>query len=242
MATTTKTKTTKTTRTGGKSKAAFQERPEIPQQPQVDPFAAPPPAAASGKAAPTGDGVHAAPKDDPELGNVAHDIFEFTTAKAAMKAAEARFDAAKGTVMAFAKRVLVGLIARNGSKPKGQKLTGDSNSVVTTFYQDRVINVSDETYAALCEQFGKAVVDGQLVETSKTFTLNPAKVADPVLFEKIRKVLQSGLTAEELTGLFTPSGRTSQKGVVDQAAKLCNGDLAKIEQLLAVTVPTPTVK
>jgi len=241
MATTTKTtKTTKTTR-GGKAKVAFQERPEIPTQAAVDPFAAPP-APAAGKTAPAGPDVHAAPTDDAELGNVAHDIFEFTTAKAAMKAAEARFDAAKGTVMAFAKRVLVGLIARNGSKPKGQKLTGDGNSVVTTFYQDRVINVSDETYAALCGQFGKDVVDGQLVETSKTFTLSPVKVADPALFEKIRKVLQSGLTAEELTGLFIPSGRTSQKGVVDQAAKLCGGDLAKIEQLLAVTVPTPTVK
>jgi len=172
---------------------------------------------------------------------VAHDIYEFTAAKGELKAAEARFDAAKGTVMAFAKRVLVGLIAKGG-KPKGQKLTGEKDSVVTTFYQDRVINVSDETYDSLCGQFGKAVVDERLVETSKTFTINPAKMADEALVAKMRKALQAAMTAEELTGLFIPSGRTSRKGVVDQASKMCGGDLAKIEQLLAVTVPTPTIK
>jgi hypothetical protein len=235
---TTTTKTTKTTRTG-KAKAAFQDRPEIPQQPAVDPFAAPP-APAAGKAPPAG--VHAAPTADPELGNVAHDIFEFTAAKGELKAAEARFDAAKGTVMAFAKRVLVGLIARGGSKPKGQKLTGERDSVVTTFYQDRVINVDDGTYAALCGQFGKDVVDARLVETSRTFTINQAKMADEALVAKMRMALQAAMTAEELTGLFIPSGRTSRKGVVDQAAELCGGDHAKIEQLLAVTVPTPTLK
>ena len=236
------TKTTKTTsskaKTDGKKKAKATERPASSS---VDPFAAPAPAAAA-TAAPKGDNVHKAPTDDEDFGNVAHDVAEYAAAKAEMKAAEARYEAAKGSVMGFAKRLLCGLISKGGSKPKGQKIVGEGDAVVCAYYQDRAVKVSDESYAMLCQMLGQGVVDAQIVETSKTFTVNPEKMADAALVAKMRKALQAALTNEELTGLFIPSGRTSRKGVVEQAAKLCDGDTAMIEQLLALTVPTPTVK
>jgi len=240
MATRTKQDTGTAKKRTRKVRVAATGRPGTDTPPPVDPFAAPADAAA--KKVPTGDNVHAAPTKDDELGNVAADIATFVKAKAAMKAAEAALDAASGNVMSFAKRILLGLIAKTGSKPKGQKLAGADDAVVTTYYQDRTIKVPEEQYAMLCDMLGKGVVDAEIVETSKTFTLSPEKVADPDLFAKIRTVLQAGLSAEELTGLFIPSGRTSRKGVVEIAAKLCKGDEAQIDQLLQLTVPKPTLK
>lgn len=232
----TKAKKTETgTKATKKVKVVPVERPEA-----VDPFAAPP--ADAKKKAPAGDNVHVAPTDDDELGDIAADIATFAKAKAAKKAAEAALEAASGNVMSYAKRVLLGLLSKSGSKPKGQKLAGADDAVVTTYYQDRTIKVDEEAYAMLCEMLGQKVVDADIVETSKTFTLNPEKVDDPKLFAKIREVLQAGLTAEELTGLFIPSGRTSKKGVVDMASKLCDGDTSRIDQLLQLVVPKPTLK
>jgi len=265
MATKAKTGTKKDTK--GKVKAKATARPGD-EAPAVDPFAAPP--AGAKKKAPAGDNVHVAPADDAELGNIAADIATYAKAKAAKKSAEAALEAAAGAVMGYAKRVLLGLISEKGSKPKGQKLAGDDDAVITTYYQDRAIKVDEEAYAILCSMLGKEVVDTDIVESSKTFTLNPAKVADPELFAKIRTVLQSKgwrfcpscgcniadgaehedecevdemrLTAADLTELFIPSGRTSRKGVVEMASKLCDGDTGRIDQLLQLTVPKPTLK
>jgi len=242
MATTTKTtkKTTAKKSTTAKKTAKVTERPEV--APAVDPFATAAPASGT-KKAPVGDNIHNAPSDDAELGNVAADIAEFAKAKADYKAAEARFKAVSGTVMSYAKRVLLGLIAKTGSKPKGQKLVGDNGAIVTTFYQDRTVSMDGdnvERYETAVEMFGKEVTDAQIAQFSG-WSIADEKMADEALVEKMKKALQAALTAEELTGLFVAK-HTSRKGVVDNAANLCDKDTDKIDMLLQLTVPKPTLK
>ncbi len=244
MATTTKTtkktdakKSTKST----KKTVKATERPES-AAPAVDPFAQAAPASGT-KKAPVGDNIHNAPSDDAELGNVAADIAEFAKAKAEYKAAEARFKAVSGTVMSYAKRVLLGLIAKTGSKPKGQKLVGDDGAIVTTFYQDRTVSMDGdnvERYETAVQMFGQEITDAQIAQFSG-WSIADEKMADEALVAKMKEALQAALTADELTGLFVAK-HTSRKGVVDNAAKLCDKDADKIDMLLQLTVPKPTLK
>lgn len=240
MATTTKTTKKTNAKKSTKKAAKVTERPEA--APAVDPFAQAAPSADK-KKSPVGDNIHNAPSDDPELGNVAGDIAEFAKAKAEYKAAEARFKAVSGTVMSYAKRVLLGLIAKNGSKPKGQKLVGDDGAIVTTFYQDRTVSMDGdnaERYETAVEMFGQEVTDAEIAEFSG-WAIADEKMQDAALVEKMKKALQEALTAEELTGLFVAK-HTSRKGVVDKAANLCEKDTDRIDQLLQLTVPKPTLK
>lgn len=240
MATTTKTTKKTNAKKSTKKAAKVTERPEA--APAVDPFAQAAPSADK-KKSPVGDNIHNAPSDDPELGNVAGDIAEFAKAKAEYKAAEARFKAVSGTVMSYAKRVLLGLIAKTGSKPKGQKLVGDDGAIVTTFYQDRTVSMDGdnaERYETAVEMFGQEVTDAEIAEFSG-WAIADEKMQDAALVEKMKKALQEALTAEELTGLFVAK-HTSRKGVVDKAANLCEKDTDRIDQLLQLTVPKPTLK
>jgi len=244
MATTTKTTKKTTAKKTTKKTVKATNRPEsgATGPAVVDPFATTAPASGA-KKAPVGDNIHTAPSDDEELGNVAADIAEFAAAKAEYKAAEARFKAVSGTVMGYAKRVLLGLIAKTGSKPKGQKLVGDNGAIVTTFYQDRTVSMDGENverYETAVEMFGKEITDAQIAQFSG-WSIADEKMADEALVAKMKKALQAALTAEELTGLFVAK-HTSRKGVVDNAAKLCEKDTDKIDMLLQLTVPKPTLK
>jgi len=177
------------------------------------------------------------------LGNVAADIAEFAQAKADYKAAEAKFKAVSGTVMSYAKRVLLDIFAKTGSKPKSQKLVGTDGAIVTTYYQDRSMSMhgdNAERYDTICDMFGKDVADAELAEFTG-YAIAAEKMQDKALVAKMKKVLQKGLTAEELGGLFVAK-HVSRKGVVDKAANLCDGDTEKIDQLLQLTVPKPTLK
>ena len=243
MATTTK-KTTGTTETKKTTKKRVRAtaRPDsgATAAPAVDPFATTASATAAKK--PVGDNIHNAPTNDEELGNIAADIAEFAAAKAEVKTAEARLAAVSGNVMSFAKRILLGLIAKTGSKPKGQKLIGDKGATVTVFYQDRTVNMAGDTgrYETLCSMFGKETVDADIAEFTG-WSIADEKMADTALVEKMKKALQAALTPEELTGLFVAK-HASRKGVVDKAAKLCDKDTDKIDQLLQLTVPKVTLK
>jgi len=203
------------------------------EQRKIDPFATAP------KPKPN---THIAPKDDPELGDVAGSIAELVDAKAECKAAEARLDAAKGTVMPFVKRVLCGLLA-GGPKPKSQRLTGDGDSSVTAYYQDRAVKVTDESHAMLCGMFGEETVDTELVDSDWTFTVSKERMADPDFKARLTRALQAEFSGDEIPTIFEREWhRKSRKGVLDRAAGLCGGDSSKVEALLSLTVPAPTVK
>jgi hypothetical protein len=159
---------------------------------KVDPFAA------TAKPKPN---THIAPKDDAELGDVSGGIAEFIEAKAEHKVAKARLDAAKGTVMPFVKRVLCGLMAK-GPKPKSQRLTGDGESAVTAYYQDKSMNVSDESHTMLCDMFGEDVVDSDLVDSDWTFTVSRERMADPDFKARLTKALQAEFDGDEIPTIF----------------------------------------
>lgn len=242
----TKTETKKGTNTKAKRtrkvRVVATERPDTGTPAPVDPFVTAP-ASGTKKAPPAGDNINNAPSNDDELGNVAADIADFAKAKVEWKAAEARFKALSGTVMSYAKRVMLDLFVKNGSRPKSQKLVGDGGAIVTTFYQDKPLYMDGTNtgrYDSLCELFDKAVVDADIAEFTG-WSIPDKKMADKALVDKMRKALQAALTPEELDGLFVAKHR-AQKGVVDRAAKLCNNDADKIDHLLQLTVPMPTLR
>jgi len=227
MSTATKTKAKKTT----KKTAKVTKRP-------VDPFAQP--TAVATKPAVSGVNTNTAPSNDPELGNVAGDIASFAAAKVKFKAAEAEFKAVSGVIMGYGKRILLGILSKTGSKPASQKLIGDDDAVVTTYYQNRSLNVDGGRYDTLCNMFGKDVTDNRLVEFTG-YAIADGKMDDAALVTKMKKALQSALTVDELTGLFVAK-HVSRKDVIDQACELCSGDVDKMDQLLQLTVPKPTLK
>ncbi len=241
MATTTKTtkKTTAKKSTTAKKTAKITERPKV--APAVDPFA-PAPVSAT-KKTPAGDNINNAPSDDAELGNISADIASFAEAKAEWKAAEARWKALSGTVLSYSKRILLALMVKNQSKAPSQKLVGDKNAIVTTFYADKVLSMEGKNsgrYETLCDMFDKETVDTEIVEFTG-WTIPNEKMADKKLVEKMKAALQDALTGDELDGLFVPSHK-SRKGVVDKAAQLCDNDTEKMDILLQLTVPSPTLK
>lgn len=241
MATKTTTKTTTKKTTAGKKRVKATDRPNsgATGPAVVDPFK---PVSAK-KAVPAGDNINNAPTDDAELGNVAADIAAFAAAKAEVAAAKARLAAISGTVLSYAKRVLLGLMVKNQSKAPSQKLVGNKDATVTTFYQDRTVSMDGENagrYETLCDMFDREIVDSKLAEFTG-WAIAGKKMKDKALVDKMRKVLQAGLTADELTGLFVAQHR-SRKGVVERAAKLCGDDTDKMDRLLQLTVPTPTLK
>lgn len=242
--------TTKTNKTGtdtkkrvAKKRVRATARPEsgATAPAAVDPFATGPSSAP--KSAPVGDNINNAPTNDAELGNVAADIAEFAKAKAEWKAAEARWKALSGTLLSYSKRILLGLMVKNQSKAPSQKLVGDKSAIVTTFYVDKVLSMEGKNsgrYETLCDMFGKEIVDAEIAEFTG-WTIPEKKMTDRKLMDKMKAALQDALTAEELTGLFVPTHK-SRKGVVDKAAKLCGNDTEKMDLLLQLTVPTPTLK
>lgn len=245
MATRTKKTDTKTT-----TKKADKKRVKATTRPEsgatgpatVDPFATAPSVGGT-KKAPAGDNINNAPTDDAELGNVAADIAALAAAKADVNAAKARLAAVSGTVLSYAKRVLLGLMVKSQSKAPSQKLVGDKDAIVTTYYQDKTVSMEGENagrYKTLCDMFGQETVDAELAEFTG-WSIADKKMKDEALVDKMRKVLQEGLTADELTGLFVARHR-SRKGVVEKAAKLCKNDTDRMDQLLQLTVPTPTLK
>ena len=177
------------------------------------------------------------------MGNIAADIAAFAAAKAEVDAAKARLTAISGTVMSYAKRVLLRMMVKTNAKAPSQKLVGDKNAIVTAFYQNRTVNMGGKNsgrYETLCDMFDKKTVDSEIVEFTG-WTIPEDKMADKDLMDKMKAALQNALTPEELTGLFVPSHK-SRKGVVDKAAELCGNDINKMDQLLQLTVPTPTLK
>ena len=94
------------------------------------------------------------------------------------------------------------------------------------------------------------------IQTVKRFQLDDGAFSDGLLKQKAKPTSPSklafstghtlewltfALTPEELTGLFVAK-HASRKGVVDKAAKLCDKDTDKIDQLLQLTVPKVTLK
>ena len=233
-----KTGTTKPTKTTKKRRVRVTTRPEVTK---VDPFTTAHSTGGAKKA--TAGNINNAPTDDAELGNVAANIAAFAAAKAEVAAAQARLATISGSVMSYAKRVLLGLMVKSQSKAPSQKLVGNNNAIVTTFYQDRTVGMDGKNagrYDALCKMFGQEVVDEKIAEFTG-WAIADEKMKDKTLVAKMRKVLQAGLTAEELTGLFVAEHR-SRKGVVENAAELCGNDTGKMDLLLQLTIPTPTLK
>ena len=105
------------------------------------------------------------------------------------------------------------------------------------------MNVSDESHSMLCDMFGEDVVDSDLVDSDWTFTVSRERMADPDFKARLTKALQAEFDGDEIPTMFEKDWRRkSRKGVLDKAAKLCGGDTDKVEALLSLTVPAPTVK